>query len=109
MDRLRKRLWREEKGQNVSEFALLMVLLALLGASVAGIFGLTVRSACWSVYAAVAKASSSASNTADSGPKAIEPSTEDTVSTQSNGSGAETGNLNGTGTGPGETLAPERR
>lgn len=76
MDQLWKMLWGEEQGHNLSEFALLLVLVGLLAASVAAGFGVTLSGACSKAYAAVTFASRSESGTATISNSHSSPSTE---------------------------------
>jgi len=61
MLRLWKRLWNEDRGQNLSEVALLLLLVSLFAASIAGTYGITVSGAYSKVYVAVTNVSSSGS------------------------------------------------
>ncbi|HZT71785.1 MAG TPA: Flp family type IVb pilin [Terriglobia bacterium] len=45
MVKLLKRLWREEEGQDLTEYALLLVLIALAAVAVMGTLGSTISNA----------------------------------------------------------------
>jgi Flp pilus assembly pilin Flp len=97
MHRLWKRLWDEERGQNVPEYALVLVLVGLLGASVASAFGVTVHSTYSAVRAAITNQSPSGSNASDSASNAGSVSASSSSSSSSNISDSGSASISGIG------------
>jgi Flp pilus assembly pilin Flp len=113
MKRLWKRLRDEDRGQSISEYALLLVLIGLLAASAVSAFGGAVHSTYSTVYAAItnpafagATASDSASNAGGSpASSSSSSSSDDSGSDSSSGNSSGNGNGNGNGNSSGHGLA----
>lgn len=107
MYRMWKRVWSEEEGQNTSEFALILVLLTLIAAAVAGRFGVTLNNTYSTVQAAITSispAESTGASSSDSGPSANDGSSAGNSSSSPNGSGSGNAPANGSAFGNGQGL-----
>jgi Flp pilus assembly pilin Flp len=105
MRQLWKRIWDEEGGQNLSEYALILVLVGLLAASVVSALGMTVRASYSTVYAAFAHGSSAASNISSSSNPASNSSDESGSNSASNSSSRSGSGGSGNGNRDGRGLA----
>jgi Flp pilus assembly pilin Flp len=103
MKQLWERLWDEERGQNVSEYTLVLVLVGLLGASVASAFGVTVHGTYSTLFAAIPNQSPSVSSASNSASNAgVSPaSSSSSSSSDGSDSGSDSGSGNGKGNGNG--------
>lgn len=99
-----KKLWSEDRGQNVSEYALLLVLVSLFAAAVIGVIGPAVSSTCAKAYAAI-----SSTSTSGSGSSAISGGGASATNSSSSNNGPGPGNGNAGGGGQGRALALGRK
>lgn len=69
MSRLWKRLWREDRGQNLTEYSLLLTLICLGSVTALAGYGASLQASYSSVSSAIAATSTSSGSSSKSGKK----------------------------------------